>query len=170
MTEPSWQPNGSGDIKIALIGNSNSAGKSKFGEGKGSLASALLDARAFCPRWKKYPPNSEIYGGASDIIIAVGTNDLKVENCAPENLVLNTFNHVKKISKSHPSAHIFLPGVFPVCSYGGVINNKIKRYNFYVNDMCKSLPRLSFIDMKPFNTYSGSLQATFARGKVTHFI
>ena len=34
VTEPSWQPNGSGDIKIALIGDSNSTGKLKFGEGK----------------------------------------------------------------------------------------------------------------------------------------
>ena len=166
VTEPSWQPNGSGDIKIALIGDSNSAGKLKFGEGKGTLGSALLGAHAFCPTVEEIPaPDSEIYGGASDIIIAVGTNDLKVENCAPENLVLNTFNHVRKISKSHPSAHIFLPGVLPVCSSDGAINNKIKRYNFYMNDMCKSLPRVSFIDMKPFNTYSGSLQAKFARGE-----
>ena len=96
VTEPSWQPIGSGDIKIALIGDSNSDGKLKSGEGKGTLGSALLGAHAFCPTVEEIPtPDSDIYGGASDIIIAVGTNDLKVENCSPENLVLNksVLNH-----------------------------------------------------------------------------
>ena len=67
------------NIKIALIGDSNSAGKLKFGEEKGTLGSALLGAHVFCPIVEEIPsPDSEIYGGASDIIIAVGTNDLKI--------------------------------------------------------------------------------------------
>ena len=166
-SEPSWQPTGSGETKVILIGDSNSAGKLKFGTGKGTLGAALPGTHAFSPTVDDIPrPSAEIYSGCSDIIVAVGTNNLKEENCNPETLVRKTFDHVKNLSKSNPSAHIFLPGVLPTCSTSVSINDKILKYNYYLKDMCNSIARVSFIDTKNFSDSSGKLQARFACGEL----
>ena len=165
--EPSWQPTGSGETKVILIGDSNSAGKLKFGTGKGTLGAALPGSHAFSATVDDMPPpTSEIYSGCSDIIVAVGTNTLKEENCEPENLVRKTFDHVKNLVKSNPSAHIFLPGVLPTCSTSVSINNRISKYNYFLKDMCNSISRVSFIDTKNFADRSGKLQARFACGEL----
>lgn len=161
----SWQPTGSADIKIALIGDSNSAGKLKFGGGKGTLGAALPGCHAFAPKVENLPPpDAEIYRGATDIIIAVGTNNLRDSRCVPEDLVLDTFNRVKSLSKSHPAAHVFLPGVLPMCTNEPGVNDKIRKYNYFLNDMCKSLSRVSYLDMRSFASNTGSLQAKFSLG------
>ena len=43
-----WQPSGTHQTKVLLIGDSNSAGKLKFGEGKGTLGKALPEVDRFC--------------------------------------------------------------------------------------------------------------------------
>ncbi|MCP4230644.1 MAG: hypothetical protein GY771_10945 [bacterium] len=161
-----WEPSGSCETKILLLGDSNSSGKIKFGDGKGTLGGALPGSSTFVPKVDILPdPESEDFTDISDIIIAVGTNDLKVDTCVPEHLAKKTYEYVKKVTNKHSATHVFLPGVLPVCTPNSEANIRISKYNHYLNDMCTSLPKVTFIDTKTFATKGGSLQTKFAQGE-----
>ena len=113
-TIPNWEPAGSPSVKIALFGDSNSGGKIKFGEGKGTLGAALPGKDVFTAKLENLPdPQSDDLADVSDLVTAVGTNDLKEAGCIPAELAKVTYSYVSGFVASHPSTHVFLPGVLP---------------------------------------------------------
>ena len=162
---PDWEPSGSCETKILLLGDSNSAGKLKFGEGKGTLGKALPGSSEFCAKFSDLlEPDSEAFSGVSDVVLAVGTNELKHDGAIPSVLAKDMSRYVKSISSKHPSTHLFIPGVLPTCSENANINSKIQEYNYFVRDLCTSNPRLTFIDNKVFSTILGGLKPNLGKG------
>lgn len=154
----SWEPTGSPNIDILLIGDSNSANKLKFGSGIGTLGAALPGSDIFCATLEALPnTQDDIFTGKSDVVLAVGTNSLKVDNSNPVELAKCTHRYVQSLSRAHPSANVFLPGVLPVDKSMSDLNTKIKSYNFYLKDMCNSLPRVYFINTNVLMNKEGSL-------------
>ena len=156
-----WEPVGSPDTKIVLLGDSNSGGKIKFGQGKGTLGAALPGSDIFTPTVENLP-DPDTLNGISDLILAVGTNNLKLDSCIPEDLAKSTFTYISKVRISHPSCHVFCPGVLPTTTPD--INSRITKYNFYLNDMCRNLPNASYVDMKTFQSNNGKLLPKFSVG------
>ena len=166
--EAIWEPVGTPSTNILLYGDSNSSGKIKFGEGKGTLGAALPGKSVFCPTIGTLPvPNPSTISDVSDVILAVGTNDLKEDSCDPKNLAKKLHEYVKLMTKSKPATRLLLPGVLPVHSSQGSseINNKISHYNHYLNDLCRVYQNCYYIDNRVFCTPGGSLKQQFAKGE-----
>lgn len=82
-----WVPTGSPETSILLLGDSNSAGKIKFGAGKGKLGAALPGTSKFCAKFDNLPaPDSAELTNISDLVLAVGTNNLRQEDSDPAEL------------------------------------------------------------------------------------
>lgn len=161
----SWEPSGSPNIDIVLIGDSNSANKLKFGTGKGTLGAALPGRGIFSAKLEELPSTQdEIFTGKSDVVLAVGTNNLKVDNSQPVELAKSFYNYVKALTRAHPSTYVFLPGVLPVDKSMSDLNTKIKSYNYYLKDMCNTLPRVNFIDTIILLNKEGSLSEKLGCG------
>ena len=94
-----WEPVGSPETKIVLLGDSNSGGKIKFGQGKGTLVAALPGSDTFKATVEDLP-EPETFNDISDLILAVGTNN-KLDSCIPEYLAKSTFTYIKKVRKTH---------------------------------------------------------------------
>jgi hypothetical protein len=162
--DPQWEPSGAPSTNILLLGDSNSGGKIKFGSGKGTLGAALPGKETFVAKLESLPiPETSLLSNVSDLVIAVGTNSLKEDNCVPADLARNTYSYIKKVSEVNPSTHVFLPGVLPTRS--SEINTKIKEYNHYLHDMCSELPKVHFIDNKNFLSKSGTLVEKWSAGE-----
>ena len=87
----------------------------------------------------------------SDVIISVGTDYFKLPSSEPEAIANQIYTYVQSLSRAHPAAHIFLPGVLPVHSgfTDLATNSKIHLYNHYLKDMCKDLnTSTTYIEMK----------------------
>ena len=151
---PVWKPVGVPTTKIFLLGDSNSGGKVRFGQDKGTLGRALPGAGHFHPTIENLPPpNCEVFSGVSDVIISVGTNNFKLQNSEPEAIANQLYTYVQYISRAHPAAHIFLTGVLPVHSSFTDLatNSKIQLYNHFLKDMCRNLNTSStYIDVNVF--------------------
>ena len=107
-----WEPAGSPVTKILLLGDSNSGGKVKFGQGKGTLGAALPGDSIFVPKVDQLiEPQDDVFNNISDLVVAVGTNDLKEPQSNAVSLAKKTYSYVKKVIEAHPSCHVFLPGV-----------------------------------------------------------
>ena len=166
-TDESWQPAGTPDTNILLLGDSNSGGKIKFGQEKGTLGRALPGFSEFCPKLENLPPSdSPLYNSVSDVMISVGTNNIKTNSSDPETMVKLIYNYVKSVTRKYPSIHVLLPGVLPVhCAYEDqALNVKIKLYNHYLQDMCNHLNRVHFIDVNVFCDLNGSLKPHLSKG------
>ena len=172
--ESGWSPAGSPGIKVKLLGDSNSAGKIKFGSGKGTLGSALSGSDIFVASVDDLlvPAQSqELFSDASDVVIAVGTNNLKNPGCDPTSLVKQLYDYIKTVTSLYTSLHVFLPGVLPVFqpesssnSDVSTINDNIKHYNYYLKDLCCNHPRLTYIECNMFANNSGGLKPGLAKG------
>ena len=161
QSEPVWEPSGSPDTNILLLGDSNSGGKIKFGSGKGTLGAALPGKETFTAKVDSLPePEPPLLDNVSDLVLAVGTNDLKEDDCIPSDLVRNMYSYVKKVSVASPTTHVYLPGVLPTKSVE--TNTRIKQYNYYLKDMCSDLPRVHFIDNNNFTSKNGILVDKFS--------
>ena len=159
-----WEPAGSPNVNICLLGDSNSGGKLKFGEGKGKLGAALPGKDTFVATLDQLPdPEDAIFDNVSDLVIAVGTNDLKRDSSNPVSLAKSTYSYVKSFMTSHPATHVFLPGVLPTRSVD--INARVREYNHYLKDMCSVLPRTSFIDCNNFSDKNGKLVSKYSVGQ-----
>ena len=160
-----WQPSGTHQTKVLLIGDSNSAGKLKSGEGKGTLGKALPGLDRFCATVEDLPDtNCDLFIDITDVIIAVGTNNMKNDSCNPTVLARNLNTYIGTMLNKHPSIHVFLPGVLPTCSNISAFNDKIKQYNHYLGDLCRTNPRLTYIDTNTFRSSSGALKPALGRG------
>lgn len=169
-----WSPAGNPGIKVKLLGDSNSAGKIKFGSGKGTLGSALPGSDLFVATVNDLPvpaQSHELFSDASDVVIAVGSNNLKNPECDPTLLVKQLYDYIKLVTSSYTSLHVVLPGVLPVfqpesSSNSNVsnLNDKIKRYNYYLKDLCCNHPRLTYIECNMFANNSGGLKPGLAKG------
>ena len=160
-----WTPSAPIETKILLLGDSNSADKLKFGEGKGKLGGALPGSGTFCAHLANLPSHdSDAFTNVTDIIVAVGTNDLKVETSNPEVLANNMYSYVKSVTARNPSAHVHLTGVLPTSHVNPGTNTRIRTYNHFISDMARSLPRVSFIDVKVFLSKEGTLRTRLAEG------
>ena len=167
--EDSWSPSGTPGINIKLLGDSNSAGKLKFGTGRGTLGNALPGSDYFAATVADLPdPSDSSFSDVSDVIVAVGTNDLRNSECDPAALVKQTHGYVNSLTRLHPSIHVYLPGVLPVVRVASAplnsINGRIKLYNHYLKDLCSKHPSLTFIDCNMFSTDNGGLKPGLAQG------
>ena len=159
--EPEWEPSGTPSTNILLLGDSNSGGKIKFGSGKGTLGAALPGKETFTAKVDLLPePEPSLLNDVSDLVLAVGTNNLKEDNCVPADLARITYSYVKKVSTVNPTTHIYLPGVLPTKSVDS--NGRIKEYNHYLKDMCSDLSRVHFIDNNNFLSKNGLLIDKFS--------
>ena len=140
--------------KVLLLGDSNSGGKVRFGQDKGTLGRALPGAGHFHPTIEDLPPpNCELFSEVSDVIISVGTNSFKLPSSEPEAIANQLYTYFQSLSRAHPAAHIFLPGVLPV--HNGftdlATNIKIQLYNHFLRNMCKNLnTSTTYIDVNVF--------------------
>ena len=66
-TNSGWEPVGSPETKIVLLGDSNSGGKIKFGQGKGTLGAALPGSDTFQATVEDLP-EPETFNDISDLI------------------------------------------------------------------------------------------------------
>ena len=155
-------------MQNSLLGDSNSGGKIRFGEDRGTLGRALPGTCEFCPKFEDLPsPDSPLFNNVSDLVLSVGTNNLKLDLSDPEPLALQMYNYVKSIARAHPGAHVFLPGVLPVNSAinDQALNTKIRYYNHYLKDMCKNLGTVTtFIDVNVFCGTDGALKQHLSKG------
>ena len=116
-----WQSSGTHQTKVLLIGDSNSAGKLKFGEGKGTLGKALPGVDRFCATVEDLPDTEcDILIDITDVIIAVGTNNIKNDSCNPTVLARNLNTYTGTMLNKHPSIHVFLPGVLPTSQHAAI--------------------------------------------------
>ena len=160
-----WEPSGSSKTRVVLMGDSNSSGKLKFGENRGTLGKALPGESIFCPTLTELKePESNTFVEATDVIVAVGTNDLKQDNVNPSSLAKKLSKYVLSVIAKYPSVQVFLPGVLPICTENSQINSRVREYNHYIRDLCISHPRLTFIDTNVFSTPLGSLKPNLAAG------
>lgn len=163
--EGGWVPSGPIATSVILCGDSNSGEKLKFGEGKGTLGAALPGDNMYCPKFRDLPPtDSSTFENRSDIVLAVGTNELKSEGSDPRALVTHLHDYIVKLTRRFPATHVHVPGVLPICTPGSVTNTKIKTYNQFISDMCLSFPRVHFVDTIVFNNKDGSLKPNLAKG------
>ena len=160
---PDWEPRGPTLTKVLLLGDSNSAGQIKFGNGRGTLGSMFPGQDVFCAKLENLPDlESNYFAEVSDIIISVGTNNLKEDGCVPTDLSRDMYRYTKALSAALPSARIFVIGVLPVNAVDSPLTIKISDYNYFLADMCDSIPRVSYIDVKVFRDRSGSMLPRFA--------
>ena len=164
-----WHPVGLPETNVLLLGDSNSGGKIRFGEERGTLGRALPGTCEFRPKLEDLPaPDSPSFRSVSDIVISVGTNNLKTPDSDPESLVKQTYNYVKSVTRENPGTHVFHPGVLPVHAVHAeeATNVKIKLYNHFLKDMCKHLhTRTTFVDVNMFCTENGSLKQHLSNGE-----
>ena len=159
--ESEWEPSGTPSTNILLLGDSNSGGKIKFGSGKGTLGAALPGKETFTAKVDLLPdPEPSLLNDVSDLVLAVGTNNLKEDDCVPADLARITYSYVKKVSAVNPTTHVYLPGVLPTKSIQ--TNARIKQYNHYLRDMCSDLSRVHFIDNNNFISKNGLLIDKFS--------
>ena len=160
-TDENWQPVGVPDTKILLLGDSNSAGKIKFGQQRGTLGRALPGSTQFCPKFENLPPpsppDSTLYHSVSDVVVSVGTNNIKDEFSETEPLVKQVYHYAKDLTRKHPGIHVILPGILPVnrSHTDQALNAKIRCYNHYLKNMCDSLHKTPFVDVNIFSDVSG---------------
>ena len=160
-----WVPSGPTGVNILLLGDSNSGGKLKFGEGKGKLGAALPGKDEFCAKFENLPaPDSALFNNTSDIVLAVGTNNLKSQSSDPSTLATKLHEYLVALNRNFPATHVHLTGVLPICTPGSATNTKIRTYNHYLSDMALTFPRVSYIDTKVFQDRDGSLRSKFAMG------
>ena len=167
-TDENWQPVGVPETKILLLGDSNSAGKIKFGQERGTLGRALPGSSQFCPKFENLPPpDSTLYHSVSDVVVSVGTNNIKDELSETEPLVKKVYHYVKDLTRKHPGIHVILPGILPVnrSHTDQALNAKIRCYNHYLKNMCDSLHKTTFVDANIFSDVSGSLKPLLSNGE-----
>ena len=167
-TDVNWQPVGVPETKILLLGDSNSAGKIKFGQERGTLGRALPGSSQFCPKFENLPPpDSTLYGNMSDVVVSVGTNNIKDELSEAETLVKQVYHYVKDLTQKHPGLHVFLPGILPVnrSHPDQALNAKIRCYNHYLKNMCDNLHKTTYVDVNIFSDLSGSLKPLLSNGE-----
>ena len=71
-------------------------------------------------------PHSEALTVVSDVVLAVGTNDLKREGMNPSVLARKMSRYVKNICSKHQTVHFFISGVLPTFSDNLNINSKMR--------------------------------------------
>ena len=132
------------------------------------MGRALPGAGHFHPNIEDLPPpNSEVFSGVSDVIISVGTNDLKHPSSEPDAIANQIYTYVQFLSGAHPAAHIFLLGVLPVHSgfTDLAANSKIHLYDHFFKDMCKNLnTSTTYIDVNVFCEPYGGLEDHLSKG------
>lgn len=163
----SWQPVGTPDTNILMLGDSNSGGKIKFGDGMGTLGRALPGTCNYCPKFEDLPSfDSPILQDVSEVVLSVGVNNLKVNTCDPGDLVIRMNTYVKSLINNHPGLHVFLPGVLPVHSAFSdqAMNSKIRLYNHFLRDMCCNMIRTTYIDVNVFSAPDNSLKPNLSNG------
>lgn len=111
------------------MGDSNSSGKLKFGENRGTLGKSLPGESVFCPTFAELKdPQSDRFARATGVVVTVGTNNLKQEIADPSSVAKDMSCYIHSIVTRHPSLQVFLPGVLPICAEDSPINSRIQNY------------------------------------------
>lgn len=153
-----WSPSPNTDIQVKLIGDSNFSGKVKFGNVRGTLGGALPGDSTFCAKVEDLPEPEDLVD-CTDVIIAVGTNNLKQTNVDPTTLAVQFYRKIKSYSNKLPNTHFYINGVLPTTSSD--INSRIKEFNRHLDDMCNSRTKFTYMDNKVFCKPEGSLADKF---------
>ena len=141
------------------MGDSNFAGKVKFGTERGTLGAALPGSEKFCAKVENLPATEELVD-CTDVVIAVGTNDLKNRQTDPLDLARQFYGKVKSYTSDLPNTRIYVNGVLPTTN--SETNARIKEYNRHLDDICNTKPMLTYLDTKVYSDSSGKLMDKFA--------
>ena len=160
--EAGWSPSPLVDINIKLLGDSNYSGKVKFGSERGTLGSALPGNSQFCAKIGDLPTSEELTD-CSDIVLAVGTNDLKASDSDPTTCAQSLYTKINEYRRDLPNTRIVLPGVLPTSDI--VVNKRIKTFNKHLVDICNSrvINMVNFVDTRVFCDNEGKLRGKFRR-------
>ncbi len=133
-----------------LIGDSN-FGPIMFGEGKGKLGASTPGVRLWAPTIDEVDPLS--CTSFKNVVIMVGTNDLKVDKTTDEQIRELYKNYKTKISlirKHNSRCKIYVCPVLPTKSHDK--NRRINLFNQYIfNDLCQC--KLSVIAVEGFTKF-----------------
>ena len=158
--ETGWSPSPVVEVNVKLLGDSNYSGKLKFGTERGTLGSALPGASSFCPKIENLPQSEDLVD-FTDIVLAVGTNDLKCNRADPTASARALYSVIKKYRADLPNSRIILPGVLPTSD--SVINERVKVYNKHLVDICntRSNNMVKYLDTRVFCDNTGKLRGKF---------
>ena len=127
-----------------LVGDSN-FGKIQFGNGKGKVGQATPGFRSFVPTVSDIDPLA--YTSYKNIVVMVGTNDLKKNMSDPEIRELYKLYKTKisQIRKYNPRCRLLICPVLPTKSL--VINKRIFMFNKFINsDLLQSTLHVTFTE------------------------
>ena len=148
----------------ALIGDSN-FGPINFGEGKGKLGQSTPGVRIWSPTIEKIDPLS--CTSFKNVVLMVGTNDLKMENVTDEqihSLYKNYKTKVSLIRKYNSRCRIYICPVLPTKSHD--MNRRIGLFNRLIfNDLLQSSLNVIVVEgfLKFLDKSSNLLSADFSR-------
>ena len=149
-------------MQVKLKRDSNFSHKIKFGSTVGTLGQALPGSGDFCCKVEDLPPPEELTD-YTDIVLAVGTNNLKEPSSDPTELAVQYYNKLKSYRSSLPNTRVYVHGVLPTTN--SAINARVKQFNKHLSDICNSRQMLTYLDTKVFCDVNGDLAQKFRVGE-----
>ena len=97
--------------------------------------------------------------GVTDLILAIGTNDIRRVGCDPKELACRTHQYAMAAIKESPSLMVFLPAVIP--TRNEAVNEKIDVYNHCLVTMSRQSANLEYVHMGGLGGQDGLLLNKF---------
>ena len=146
------------DVNIKLLGDSNYSGKIKFGTDRGTLDAALPGTSQFCAKIEDSPDLGELTD-CTDVVLAVGTNNLKLNDSDPTSCAQAVYRKLKQYRRDLPNTRIILPGV--ISTSDSAVNERVKTLNKHLSDICSSRCNnmINYVDTRVFSDREGKLRA-----------
>ena len=151
------------EVKIALIGDSLVSrvivGRNEKKGFEGTLGPSLPGTNIFAALGETLPAPSSLDRDTTDIVVAVGVNNLKKLNAhnTPELLLQRMKEYHSQISKTCPSANIMIQEVLPVRADQPALNSAIRQYNSLLSGHF-SKGKVTLISSRVFMKKDGSLR------------
>ena len=170
----------------AFIGNSVGEGLTMYNNAKGKvpLGNATMLTRVsysfyadangmtkYLPRLNGVPMRAKDairQSGALYVFISMGTNDL-VGSSTPEKAYANYQQYLAGIMAENPFVTIFIESCTPTRPGSNVNNDKVTRFNAYMQSYCDSCPNMFYVDIAtPLKDASGNLAANLSSDGSVH--
>ena len=121
---------------------------------------ALPGSGQFCAKIEDLPAPEELVE-CSDLVLGVGTNNLKLPDADPLATAQDLYRRLLNYRKKLPNTRLILPGVLP-CG-DRVINERVKVYNKHLTDICNSRSNnmIKFVNTQVFWDSDGKLRSKF---------
>ena len=146
-------------LKVALIGDSIVSGVN-FGRNAGCLGPTLPGTNTFAALIETLPRPGTIDPDSTDIVLAVGVNNLKKLNQenTPASVMQGLATYHDRLANTLPAARIYLTEVLPVRKGLGLLNEEIVQYNKLLREFC-SKSNITLLSSSVFaDRRSGSLR------------